>query len=348
MAEVLGAVTPPHPGGRDRLVHLDGWRGWAVTLVLLGHFTPVSGINLGLLGVELFFVLSGRLMAEILFIRKTPLRTFFPRRINRVYPALLVFVLATSLASQFSHWEIGPKAVLTSLTFITNYNLWIPGLYEHQFVNHLWSLCVEEHSYIILALLVVASRAFDLKPLSALLLITAFGFVNGLLSMSVFGLNYFDAYWRTDVHIASITAAAAVHLWLSQGTVRIPPWMAPLTLCAGVALSVSLFPETVRYTLGTTLLAISVCSLETSFAWFRRLFDNPVAVLVGLYSYSIYLWQQPFYKMHIHGEMTLLAGLAATAVLAILSFHLVEGPMRTYLNERFTFRRPVSSSALAS
>jgi peptidoglycan/LPS O-acetylase OafA/YrhL len=53
---------------RTRLAYLDGWRGLSIALVLIGHFVPVPGINLGVLGVEFFFVLSGRLMAEILFI----------------------------------------------------------------------------------------------------------------------------------------------------------------------------------------------------------------------------------------------------------------------------------------
>ncbi|TIU24619.1 MAG: acyltransferase, partial [Mesorhizobium sp.] len=75
-----------------RLAYLDGWRGLSIALVLIGHFFPVPGINLGVLGVEFFFVLSGRLMGEILFIERFPLKKFFKRRFSRIYPALLVFV----------------------------------------------------------------------------------------------------------------------------------------------------------------------------------------------------------------------------------------------------------------
>lgn len=83
---------------------LDGFRGLAIVLVLVGHFLPLPGINLGRLGVELFFVLSGRLMAEILFERGARLGPFFQRRFARVYPTLLVFSttlwLAATLARQ--------------------------------------------------------------------------------------------------------------------------------------------------------------------------------------------------------------------------------------------------------
>ncbi|MBB6484382.1 acyltransferase family protein [Rhizobium lusitanum] len=66
---------------RFHIPALDGWRGLAILIVLTGHFggdTVLPGLASA--GVDLFFVLSGRLMAEILFVRKIPLRLFFFRR----------------------------------------------------------------------------------------------------------------------------------------------------------------------------------------------------------------------------------------------------------------------------
>lgn len=345
MTELSSAAAAPLTG--DRLFYLDGWRGWAVTLVLLGHFIPLPGINLGTFGVELFFVLSGRLMAEILFIRKVPLRTFFPRRINRVYPALLVFVFATFAASQLSHWNLGPKAVFEALTFILNYSVWIPGLYRHAFFDHLWSLCVEEHAYVVLALVVIATRITGIKPLSIILIISSIGFINGILSMSLFGLGYFETYWRTDVHIASITISAAFHLWMSREPVEVLPWIAPVALFAGLLMSAKIFPQPLTYSLGTICLAISICTIDHSFEWFQKIFDNKLFILIGVYSYSIYLWQQPFYQMYHAGEISLLFGLGITAALALLSFHLVEQPARVFLNKMFTTsERPAAPAGL--
>jgi len=69
---------------------LDGWRGLAILIVLTGHFGGYRVLpDLAPTGVNLFFVLSGRLMAEILFVRKTPLGPFFFHRFSRVYPGLL-------------------------------------------------------------------------------------------------------------------------------------------------------------------------------------------------------------------------------------------------------------------
>ena len=72
--------------------YLDGWRGLAIGFLLLGHFSPVRGLDLGTFGVNLFFVLSGLLMAGLLFIQKTPIDVFYKRRISRIVPALFFFL----------------------------------------------------------------------------------------------------------------------------------------------------------------------------------------------------------------------------------------------------------------
>lgn len=332
MTAITAAASEPIGLEKDRLLYLDGWRGWAVSLVLLGHFAPVPGINLGTLGVELFFVLSGRLMAEILFIKKMPLRTFFPRRINRVYPALFVFVVAIAIVSQFFSWQIGAKPIAAALTFTTNYAPVIPGMYRHGFTDHLWSLSVEEHSYVVLAGVVIAGRLWKLKPLPIILAVTAVGFAGGILSMNVFGLDYFQTYWRTDVHIASIFVAAGVHMWINERRLTLPAWVAPVCLALGFVFSMRIFPATVTYTVGTTLFAISVCSLGSTWRWARAAFDNPVLIMVGVYSYSIYLWQQPFYKLHELGQVAPWVGLLLSIGIGWLSYKLIENPSRSFLN----------------
>src|ERR1700761_7320849 len=58
------------PASMQHSILLDNWRGWAILLVLIGHFFETDGDSLGRLGVELFFVLSGRLMADLLFVKR--------------------------------------------------------------------------------------------------------------------------------------------------------------------------------------------------------------------------------------------------------------------------------------
>lgn len=202
---------------RTRLAYLDGWRGLSIALVLIGHFFPVPGINLGVLGVEFFFVLSGRLMGEILFIERYPLKKFFKRRFSRIYPALLVFVVIAMVALSGTFIAYKWKAALTALTFTYNY----AGILVTRAgaLDHIWSLCVEEHAYIILALIsaLVSSRNRVIPLLLALALLAM---ANGAVSYWVFKLDYEATYWRTDVHIASILLSASICLLKAEG--RLP------------------------------------------------------------------------------------------------------------------------------
>ena len=76
----------------NRLDYLDGWRGLAIAFVLISHFSSIQGIDFGRMGVDVFFVLSGMLMANILFVRRVALKTFYKRRISRVIPVFVVFI----------------------------------------------------------------------------------------------------------------------------------------------------------------------------------------------------------------------------------------------------------------
>ena len=80
---------------------LDGWRGIAILLVLQAHFLPINYIHTGRFGVDVFFVLSGLLMSNILFVKRTPLKIFYVRRISRIFPVFFVFVITVYLFSYF-------------------------------------------------------------------------------------------------------------------------------------------------------------------------------------------------------------------------------------------------------
>ncbi|TGR60190.1 acyltransferase, partial [bacterium M00.F.Ca.ET.194.01.1.1] len=88
------------------------------------------------------------------FIERFPLKKFFKRRFSRNYPALLVFVIVAMIGLAGTFVAFKWKAALTALTFTYNY----AGILLNRAgaLDHIWSLCVEEHAYIILALVSVA------------------------------------------------------------------------------------------------------------------------------------------------------------------------------------------------
>jgi peptidoglycan/LPS O-acetylase OafA/YrhL len=152
-----------NPSSPSRLPGLDTLRAIAIVAVMLFHlgwllpksFGPVS--RFGWMGVDLFFVLSGyligsQLLKPYLAGERPSIAGFYRRRIYRILPAYL-FVL--SLYALLPVWreEDGISPLWQFLTFTENlfvdYSI-------HQAFSHVWSLCVEEHFYLLLPLLVLS------------------------------------------------------------------------------------------------------------------------------------------------------------------------------------------------
>ncbi|MER8786816.1 acyltransferase [Mesorhizobium sp. M0983] len=320
---------------RTRLAYLDGWRGLSIALVLIGHFFPVPGINLGVLGVEFFFVLSGRLMAEILFVEHYPLKKFFKRRFSRIYPALMVFVVAAVVALSGTFIAFKWKAALTALTFTYNY----AGILVTRAgaLDHIWSLCVEEHAYVILALIgvVVSGQSRVIVLLGAL---SVLAMANGAISYWVLGIGYESTYWRTDVHIASILLSAVICLLKADD--RLPallkgPHVALAAAVVAVLVFMAAVPTPIHYLVAVPLLALAVNSLDFSSWYLTGFLSSRPMTMLGLWSYSLYLWQQPFYQfVDIQGSSPLLM-LAAAFACALCSYYIVEKPTRSWLNRNW-------------
>lgn len=329
--------------GRDqqeeRVRYLDGWRGFAVLAVLFGHYFTSHGINSARLGVELFFVLSGRLMAEILFVRNRPLGGFYVRRFARVYPALFFFAASMlAIALVFQKQDPQPLQWLSVVTLTYNYAWeWIG---RTSLLGHIWSLCVEEHMYLLLGLVAFLCRRFPgLNPITILTLLIVTAVAVGAVQ-TVSGMHYYEVYWRSDVRGASILMGSLAYLALRD---HVPSWLSgvhvPLLLgLAGLFLNLNPIPDPVKYSLGTACLAISLCLIPRAPAWILRIFENRIVVLVGLVSYSLYLWQQPFFKLG-YGFPWRLAFLPLAILAALASYRIIEKPARALLNRAFHARQ---------
>ncbi|RWE39449.1 MAG: acyltransferase [Mesorhizobium sp.] len=320
---------------RTRLAYLDGWRGLSIALVLIGHFFPIPGINLGVLGVEFFFVLSGRLMAEILFIERYPLKKFFKRRFSRIYPALLVFVVLAMIALSATFIAFKWKAAVTALTFTYNY----AGILLNRAgaLDHIWSLCIEEHAYIILAAIsaIVASRS---RVIPLLLVLAALAMANGALSYWFLHMDYETTYWRTDVHIASILLSAAICLLKADG--KLPslltgPYVAVAAAAGAVFLFTDAVPTPIHYLVAVPLLAIAVNALDFSTRFLSEWLSSLPMTTLGLWSYSLYLWQQPFYKFVYEQGSNPWPMLVGVFACALCSYYLIERPAREWLNRNW-------------
>ncbi|WP_338267213.1 acyltransferase family protein [Corallococcus caeni] len=185
----MNATEPRHLAGLDLL------RCLAILVVVVFHYPRPEGheayhvfANFGWTGVELFFVLSGFLIGSQLLEPvsrgETPsLQRFYLRRSLRILPSFLV-VLALYLF--VPAWAERPLVTPAwrFLTFTQNFGLSINGF------SHAWSLCVEEHFYLVLPLTVLALRGRLRAP--SLLVLAAAVMLGGMLLRGGLWMQHFS------------------------------------------------------------------------------------------------------------------------------------------------------------
>lgn len=347
-------------GASQRLLYLDGWRGLAIIAVLIGHF--LSGyvpalFVMGGYGVTLFFVLSGRLMADILFVQRQPLPLFLRRRAARILPTLIVFVHVMALFSAiWFAWRglvvMQPWEYLAALTFTINYVQALGIGPESRYFAHLWSLCVEEHCYIILALLAF----FGSRWMSATRwLLTALACASLVRAIPLWLENpggVHAIYWRTEISAAPLVLSAALRLWIHDKAISYPRLAHRLGMASPWSLGCSLLlfflaPNILRYTLGPVLMALAVNGVDTAPAAFKKWLSHPVLQSFGIVSYSLYLWQEPMARYA--WRIPAIALLPAAIAMGVISFLAIERPAREWLNRNAfasrTRRATVAGSA---
>lgn len=315
------------------LPYLDGWRGLAIGFLLIGHFFPVQGINLGSFGVNLFFVLSGLLMARILFIDKVPISTFYRRRVSRVFPAVFSFLLLVTCISPLLGKPVDWQQVLAAGTFTNNYFVIQPSSWQMPF-GHIWSLSVEEHSYILLSLVAVLARQ---QLVGAKPMLTLLAGASAVTAIVYWGVYNTEAGKWTHTEVAAfaifVSGLALIHDKNKPVFAGLAP---PLFFAIGMMLHWWSVPAPIRTIVGCGALALAVNQLTSASPIIQAALSLRPLRQLGLYSFSIYLWQQPFYLM-VHREgMPAGVGLALGIFCGVLSFYLIERPARSYLNRIWT------------
>ena len=313
--------------------YLDGWRGLAIALLLIGHFFPVPGINLGNFGVNLFFVLSGLLMSRLLFVQETPLAVFYKRRLSRIFPAHFAFLALIVLSYLALGIPVDGPETFNAALFVNNY---FPGELGHPAMpfGHIWSLSVEEHSYVVLSAIALLARRGVCRP----------GLVIGAACIAsvATGIGYWMHYsdkelyghWlRTEVAGYGIFASALCMLWFERRGVPRLSWLAyPALAFAALALQWWSVPGPAQTFIGVALLALLVNLLQQAPAFIKNVLSLAPLRKLGLWSFSVYVWQQPFYLLVNRSGLRDWVGCLLALGCGALSFYLIENPARSYLN----------------
>lgn len=294
---------------------LDGLRGVAILLVVFLHvFDFLNYFFFGWLGVDLFFVLSGFLITEILL--KTVdkpnfLRNFYMRRILRIFPlfyltliiCLLVLPQIKSIPLSFDYYT---KNQLWFWTYLQNWLYVFKQPHDNKILLHTWSLAVEEQFYLVWPAIVLFVR----KP-KTLLAIAIFALIGVgvaryvIWSFSVQDLAYSSLYTFTRIDGLCIGCILALLMHINPGFLKKYTALIILLMAAinftfyfiNNQISFSLpYLAFVGYTTFAVLFGILVYEAVIGESKIIRIiFNNGILKFFGKISYGLYVYHWPVY-----------------------------------------------------
>ena len=351
-------ISAGAPGALHYRPDIDGLRAVAVAAVVLHHAFP-NAVKGGFIGVDIFFVISGFLISQLLLrdlqAGKFSLGVFYQRRIRRLFPALALVMSCTLVAGWYLMVPQDFKRLglhtLAGSTFTANFAfLQEAGYFDAEShrkpLLHLWSLAIEEQFYIVWPLLLYALHRWRLSAgrWIAVLLTLSLLYSIWLLGASREAAFFNPASRFWELMVGAILAALFANNRL-QGTPRggliARVFSKHTTAFAGLGLLVLVLAQLTPerrfpggWALAGTIAALLLIAAGPS-SWVNRvLLSNRPMVWLGTISYPLYLWHWPLLSFaHIrHGgrpeRLEQIAWVALSILLAWLTYLWVERPIR--------------------
>ena len=330
---------------------IDALRGIAVLSVLLFHL-GVPFFSGGFVGVDVFFVISGYVIAKTiqndLVDGKFSILKFYNKRIRRIFPALFAMFSVSFIAAYvflLPHlFDSFAQSLIASSLFVSNMYFWRhSGYFEAGALStpllHTWSLSVEEQYYIFFPVLAfIVFKYLDKKWLTYLLPVLLLSFALSIYATGIAPTaNFFFAPTRVwELLIGAILALKSfpsVHRAAGKNAIA-------LTGLGMIAAAVFFYDDATPFPglgailpcVGTTLVIYGGQSPQKSLVY--TLLANRLLLWFGLISYSLYLVHWPlisFYYLSVFEEPDAIAAIclfAVATVLAYLSWRYIEQPFR--------------------
>lgn len=347
---------------------IDGLRALAVIPVILFH-ARLFGFSGGYIGVDIFFVISGFLITTIILDElaqnKFSIKRFYERRAKRILPALFAVLIVTSaLAFIFMPANLlksYANSLISVVTFTSNFHFFTTSGYfstvsDQKPLLHTWSLAVEEQFYLFFPLLLgylwVKSKRHITTVIAVLTILSL------VLAQFLAVKGYADANFYLIFSRAWELLAGALIALTGVQALKIKHWYKESFGFIGLALIIyalvffdenTLFPS--FYTLIPIVGTVLIIAFSTCDTLVGRFLGNRLFVGIGLLSYSLYLWHQPFFaflRLKSVGEpedYQFMAAIALTFVFALFSYYCIEQPFR---RKKITIKSSTKLSAKLS
>ena len=343
---------------RKYIKEIDGLRALAVIMVLAYHL-KMPFAKSGLLGVTVFFVISGYLITGILIneIEESggvDLKNFWLRRIRRLLPAVLSMAVVMIFVSAVVNRVVFTKGCNDLLSAVFGYNNWWQIFRKVSYFEnagapspftHCWSLAIETQFYLIYPiLLILLSKARDRGKVFAA--VTA---VLAMISVVLMGVLYSPdgdpsrVYYGTDTRAFSllIGALAAIQkeyhiikvklrgkLWAVIGSISV-------LILIGMMMFISSYSSFLYYggqAIVSALAAFVVYAVTVSRSPLNIILGSSILKWIGDRSYSIYLWHYPIIVLMSGGKRAawwiVILEVVLSVGLAELSYRFIETPVR--------------------
>lgn len=287
---------------------IDGLRALAVIAVIVNHFNR-DVLPSGYLGVDIFFVISGFVITSSLIGRPYPnlgdyIANFYVRRIKRLIPALLPFVVLTSLVLCF--FNPGPgqsfKTGFSALFGVSNLYLlyestdYFATAAEINVFTNTWSLGVEEQFYVLYPPLLWwagVGRSNFVKPMKLMLVITALSVVSLVSFVCLYQAGQPSAYFSMPTRFWELAIGCLLFMGMREfGPIFRPLKIVPASLLAMMLLGALFIPDHFPVT-ATIVVVLITTALIARFSLpngVPKPFIYRGVVYIGLISYSLYLW----------------------------------------------------------
>ncbi|EGN74782.1 Putative acyltransferase [Idiomarina sp. A28L] len=330
---------------------INGLRAWAVMSVVLFHFL-VPGFSGGFTGVDIFFVISGYLMTDIIVSglaqNKFSFRLFYLARAKRIIPALYAMILLLLGAGWFflptpDYQELASQANY-ALAFISNIDFagaagYFDSEAHEKWLLHTWSLAAEWQFYLLFPVFLWLAFRLLRGNITALFISIAALFLLSLgYSIYISPQDPNAAFYLLPARAWEMAAGGLVFFFTRwQGRPQLSTSIANVGYAVGWLLMIMPFvffhAELVWPGAWALLPVIGTMLVLGAARQNNPMVSHPIAQWLGTRSYSIYLWHWPFavllFFMGMQNSVPAVIGaILASLLLGDLSYRLIENPVR--------------------